>query len=143
MVPTWLFLFIVLILLAFGGFVWFAVHSGFRKKSESEVGHLDNFRKEVQSNLAATADSLRAELRHFQTQFVDQMTNHSQVLNKTNVNLNERLDRAAQVVGDVHRELGKMTNVARSIDDLQNILKAPKLRGGVGELFLSELLQQI
>lgn len=144
MISSWLFLSLNLIVLAgLGVLIWYLVTTNARKARDAENSVLDNFRREIQGNLTASSDSLRNEIRHFQTQFSEQMNNHSQVMQKTNVHLNERLDRAAQVVGDVHRELGKMTNVARSIDDLQNILKAPKLRGGFGELFLNDLLAQI
>lgn len=143
MVPAWFLILNILIIAGLGAAAWYFIRRNAQIKNQDEIAAIDNFRKEIQSNLMMTADSLRSELRHFQTQFTDQMTNHSQIVQKTNVHLNERLDRAAQVVGDVHRELGKMTNVARSIDELQNILKAPKLRGGFGELFLSDLLQQI
>jgi DNA recombination protein RmuC len=144
MTTSWLFFSVnIVLLLGVCLFVWFMIRTDARRARESESDHLESLRKEVQGSLHATSDSLRNEIRHFQTQFTEQMTNHSQVVHKTNVHLNERLDKAAQVVGDVYRELGKMTNVARSIDDLQNILKAPKLRGGFGELFLNDLLAQI
>lgn len=100
-------------------------------------------KNDIRGALEATNESFRSELRHLQNQFGEHMRHQSDVLQKTNTHLNERMDKAAQVIGDVHRELGKMTNVARSIDELQNILKAPKLRGGLGELFLGDLLQQI
>lgn len=131
------------ILAAFGVFLWFFVRPNIGKKREDEERALNEFRKEIQSNLTTTSDSLRTELHHLQERLGADMSRQTDVLQTTNTHLNERLDKAAQVIGDVHRELGKMTGVAKSIDELQNILKAPKLRGGFGELFLGDLLSQI
>ena len=65
-------------------------------------------------------------------------------------NTNSRLDNAAKAIKDVYGRLGevqestkKVTELAQSISSLEEIMKAPKLRGGMGELFLSDLLSQI
>jgi DNA recombination protein RmuC len=61
-----------------------------------------------------------------------------------------RLDKAAAVVGEVQRSLGalgqqsqRILEVGQDIAALQEILRAPKLRGTLGELFLGELLGQM
>lgn len=53
-------------------------------------------------------------------------------------------------LGEVKRDLGKMEVVtrevldkAKNISNLESLLKAPKFRGGLGELFLGDLLSQI
>jgi len=133
----------ILLISGLGVVAFYLYKQSAAKKAQEEQTSMDSFRKEIQTNLSTSSESLRVEFRHFQDQFTKQLQNQSQVLQTTNTDLNKRMDRAAQVISDVHRELGKMSNVARSIDDLQNILKAPKLRGGFGELFLNDLLQQI
>ncbi|OGW45704.1 MAG: hypothetical protein A2078_13215, partial [Nitrospirae bacterium GWC2_57_9] len=64
--------------------------------------------------------------------------------------LNTRLDNAAKVVQEVSKSLGglneatkKVFEVGKDIASLQEILRSPKLRGGLGELFLGDLLAQI
>lgn len=71
-------------------------------------------------------------------------------LQDVNKNMNTRLDNAAKVIGDVHRKLGEVHEVTKNvqaiskdISSLQEILRAPKLRGGLGELFLGDLLKQV
>jgi DNA recombination protein RmuC len=71
-------------------------------------------------------------------------------LQDVNKNVNSRLDNAARVIGDVHRKLGEVhetsqqvREVGKDIASLQEILRAPKIRGGMGELFLSDLLKQV
>jgi DNA recombination protein RmuC len=57
--------------------------------------------------------------------------------------MNSRLDNAAKVVGDLREKVGQIHEVGKAAADLVNILRAPKLRGGMGELFLGDLLSQI
>ena len=67
-----------------------------------------------------------------------------------NKTVGERLDNASKVVGALQHKLGELGEatkqvfmVGRDISSLQEILRAPKLRGGLGELFLGDLLAQI
>jgi DNA recombination protein RmuC len=71
-------------------------------------------------------------------------------LSSTQQSLGERLDNAARVVGGVQRSLGgleeanrRIYEVGKDIASLQEILRAPKLRGGLGEFLLEDLLGQI
>jgi DNA recombination protein RmuC len=80
----------------------------------------------------------------------ERLRDNADVLQKTQQSLGERLDNAARVVGQVERSLGglaeanrRIYEVARDIASLQEILRAPKLRGGLGEFFLGDLLAQI
>ena len=64
--------------------------------------------------------------------------------------VSRRLDNAARVIGDVQKNIGELSEaskqifeVGRNIATLQEILQPPKLRGGLGEQFLGELLSQI
>ena len=57
--------------------------------------------------------------------------------------MNQRLDNAAKVVGDLREKVGQIHEVGKAAAELVNILRAPKLRGGLGELFLGDLLAQI
>lgn len=63
-------------------------------------------------------------------------------LDKNSQMLNERLDNAARVIADVKKNVGEMSEIGRSMKDLQQFLKSPKLRGNIGEQVLKELLGQ-
>ena len=63
-------------------------------------------------------------------------------LDKTTEAINTRLDHAAQVIGGVHRELGSMSQIGTQLAQFQDFLKSPKLRGGLGEQGLKDLLIQ-
>ncbi len=64
--------------------------------------------------------------------------------------LGDRLDNAARVVSEVQKSLGRMEEqtknifeVGKDISRLNDILRSPKLRGSMGELFLGDLLAQV
>jgi len=64
--------------------------------------------------------------------------------------ISQRLDNAARVIGDVQKNIGELSEASRQIFEvgkniatLQEILQPPKLRGGLGEQFLGELLSQV
>ena len=63
-------------------------------------------------------------------------------LDATNKAINERLDNAARVIAGVGKEVGQMSEIGRSMKDLQDFLRSPKLRGNIGEQVLKELLGQ-
>ena len=66
----------------------------------------------------------------------------TKILQENSKQLNERLDRAASVIKDVGKEVGQMNEIGRSMKDLQDFLRSPKLRGNIGEQVLRELLGQ-
>jgi DNA recombination protein RmuC len=64
--------------------------------------------------------------------------------------IDRRLEETNRVVGEVRRGLGEVdrqvrsvTEVARDLRGLQELLRAPKLRGGMGEYLLTELLEDV
>lgn len=56
--------------------------------------------------------------------------------------VNERLDRAAQIITQTNKELGSMREIGHQMRSLQDFLKSPKLRGNIGEQVLRDLLEQ-
>ena len=57
--------------------------------------------------------------------------------------LNQRLDTAARFIADVKMNIGQMSEIGRSMKELEEYLKSPKLRGNLGEHVLKELLSQM
>ncbi|MBI4059048.1 DNA recombination protein RmuC [Candidatus Microgenomates bacterium] len=64
-------------------------------------------------------------------------------LAKNTQSLNERLDSAARVIASLQKNVGEMSEIGRSMKDLQEFLRSPKLRGNIGEQVLKELLGQM
>lgn len=63
-------------------------------------------------------------------------------IDKTTETINQRLDKAAQVVAGVGKELGMVQEMGRNMKELQDFLRSPKLRGNIGEQVLKDLLEQ-
>ena len=63
-------------------------------------------------------------------------------LQKNTQAVNDRLDNAARVISQVQRNLGEMSEIGKGIRTLQDFLQSPKLRGGLGEEVLKEMIGQ-
>lgn len=74
---------------------------------------------------------------------VDKNTETTQKqLTESSKTLSEGLDRAAAVIAGVKKDIGEMSEIGRSMKELQDFLRSPKLRGNIGEQVLRELLGQ-
>lgn len=80
----------------------------------------------------------------------ERLRDNSQSLQSASLELSSKLESAAKAVSDVHEHLGKLEEshqriyeVGKDISSLQDLLRAPKIRGGIGEFFLHDLLKQI
>ena len=74
----------------------------------------------------------------------------TRTLEASRESVDRRLESTVGVIQQVQRSLGEVnasvrgvTELTRDIRALQDILRAPKLRGGLGEFFLGDLLGQI
>lgn len=75
---------------------------------------------------------------------VDANSTHMiRTLQENSKQLNDRLDKAAMAMRDVGVEVGQMSEIGRSMKELQDFLKSPKLRGNIGEQVLKDLITQI
>jgi len=74
---------------------------------------------------------------------IEWLKTQQEVSQQTSRIINERLDRAAQVIADVQKSLGEMSEIGRGMKDLQEFLRSPKIRGNIGEQVLKELLGQM
>lgn len=76
-------------------------------------------------------------------QLINQNLNSfSERIDRTNQAINERLDNAARVISAVNKELGVMSQIGSQLSNFQEFLKSPKLRGGIGEQGLKDMLAQ-
>ncbi len=111
---------------------------------------IDALRTEIGRSLEASSQNLNQHLTDVITTVNQRLHQNAELMQQTQRALGERLDSTAQVVGAVHRSLGgleeanrKIYEIGKDIASLQQILRAPKLRGGLGELLLEDLLAQI
>lgn len=93
---------------------------------------------------------MQEQLGQMGAQLNHQLKSVNDQLSATSGQIGNRLDHATRIVGEVKENLGALSkateqvfSVGKDIASLQQILSAPKLRGNLGELFLSELLSQV
>ena len=111
---------------------------------------IDQLRVQLSQALDNNAQLVQQQLGQVLGNVNERLKENGEILERTQQSLGERLDNAARVVGNVQRSLGgleeanrKIYEVGKDIASLQEILRAPKLRGGLGEFFLEDLLAQI
>lgn len=92
--------------------------------------------KSMQQSVDATQKTMYETLRSNSTHLLS-------TLQENTKQLNQRLDRTSQAMQDVNKEVGKMSEIGRSMQELQEFLKSPKLRGNIGEHVLNDLIAQI
>ena len=111
---------------------------------------LDALRGQIGQGLSGQSQAVGTQLSQLTTQLNDRLRESLEMVQRSQASVGERLDNTARVVGDVQRGLGelreattKVFEVGKSVSQLHDILRAPKLRGGLGEFFLADLLGQV
>ena len=87
--------------------------------------------------------SLLEWLKTMQSSIDSSSVHMVKTLQENSKQLNDRLDKAANVIKDVGHEVGQMSEIGRSMKELQDFLKSPKLRGNIGEQVLKDLISQM
>lgn len=57
--------------------------------------------------------------------------------------IHDRLLQATAVIGELKKEAGEFSETSRTMKELQDYLKSPKLRGNIGEMVLKDLVSQM
>ena len=111
---------------------------------------LDALRAQLGQALVGQGQLVSQELAQLTGQMNDRLRESAEVVQRVQTAMGERLDNTARVVGEVQRGLGelheattKVYEVGRDVAELHDILRAPKLRGGLGEFLLADLLGQV
>lgn len=129
---------IILLIIIISGFLILIliVRKELKKISEKkEDSTLMEWLKSMQLSIENTNKTLNEAMR-------GSTSDVAKLLQSNTKQLNERLDTAARVIGDLKKNLGEMSEVGRGIKSLQEFLQSPKLRGNIGEQVLQDMIGQ-
>lgn len=104
----------------------------------------------VKDELTTLQRGVTTELKGVTQEVTRQLQDGMQLIQSAQTTMGERLDHAAKVVGEVQGSLGslreatqRVLDVGRDIQGLEQVLKSPKVRGGLGETMLERLLDEM
>ncbi len=117
------FLFVCLVSICIFLFLLYQKISSNRNDSQS-LEIMGKWMEQMQGRLDRNADVLERGMR------------------ATNETLGTRLDKTSEMLSVVGQRVGEMSEIGRSMRDLGDLLKSPKLRGNIGEYVLKDLLAQ-
>lgn len=111
---------------------------------KKELGKLGE--KKEDTTMTEWLKSMQASIEHTNKTLNEAMrgstSDVAKLLQTNTKQLNERLDTAARVIGDLKKNLGEMSEVGKGIRSLQEFLQSPKLRGNIGEQVLTDMIGQ-
>ncbi len=106
--------------------------------------------EQLERQLTNTTQTVLQQLNAMGKHVNDRLRESTQVQQQSQQSMGERLETAARAYTNVTNKLAqleesnkKIFDVGKDISSLQEILRSPKLRGAIGELFLGNLLAQI
>jgi DNA recombination protein RmuC len=112
-----------------------------------EVGTLTT---QVKDELNALQRGVATELKGVAGEVTRQLQEGMRLIQSGQSTMGERLDHATRIVGDVQGSLGtlreatqRVVDIGRDIQGLEQVLKSPKVRGGLGETLLEQVLAQM
>ena len=138
MVDVFLLQIIVVVLVIAIGVILF-----FRRSGQSNSTEMLEYLKQTMQSVHETSRRYDELTNMVSKQLSDQSTSFFSTLQKNSSDMNQRLDKAAQVIGAVQKNIGELSEIGRSIKDLQDYLRSPKLRGNIGEHVLVEARRQL
>ena len=104
---------------------------------------LSNVQSNSDNTLIEWLKSMQSSINNTNKNMTDTTSNVVKTLQENSRQLNDRLDKAAIAIRDVNKGIGEMSEIGRSMKDLQEFLKSPKLRGNIGEEVLKDLISQM
>jgi len=129
---------ILIIVPSFALFVWLMIFL-VKRFFKSSTGDLSNLSEKMLTQLNEVTNQVNSRLRE-----------NSEMTHRQGQDLNVRLDGNQKAIREVTNKLSvleesskRIFEVGKDISSLQDILKAPKLRGGLGEYLLGDILEQI
>lgn len=129
--------FVSILVFAAAAFLFFALRAS-RKSAEEKI---DRANAELRSDLSGLKEAFQNQINQINMQVTRQIETQARFLQESQ-GYQKTVNNMENKLGQLQEATQRMVEIGRDISSLQTILQAPKLRGGIGELFLGELLRQ-
>ena len=129
----WPIIVLIVLVLGLAALVLYSIRSTSRRVEEL---------KQFQENSQAMG-LMQQQIGQLSERLDRQLQSVAQQLQTTTGHIGERIAAVKEDVGKVSEATRQVFEAAKDISQLEKLLKAPKFRGGLGELFLGDLLAQI
>jgi len=124
-------LIVVLSLILAGGIAFYLLKG--RQRPDNQLvlmqQQLDAIRNQLRETLEGNTKILNQQLVDFSNQLQTQLHRQTGTINETRKAMDERLDNAARVIGEVQKSMGHVQEALAPVGEIRDILKAPKMRG--------------
>lgn len=107
-------------------------------------------RKKLEDEFEKTTQRMFSQLNEITNQVNERLEKNVEVMQRQTEDVGKRLDRTKKAVSSVTEKLSKVEEgqkqvheIAKDISSLQELLRAPKMRGGVGEYLLKDVITQV
>ena len=111
-----------------------------RQNAKSETPETE---KMFRDELTQLKDSLQQQVLNLSQTMNQQMESQARFIQNQQQGYQQSFGHVENRLGQLQEATKRMVDIGKDISSLQSILKAPKMRGGLGELLLEDLLRQI
>ena len=74
--------------------------------------------------------------------FKEDQRHASRSSQETSKEIGQRLDKAAGVIAELNKEVGRIQKMGQSIEEMREVFRSPKLRGNIGESLMKDILSE-
>lgn len=117
--------------------------SGRKNSGPSIEESISRVMLEFQREMGTLKSAMDSHVLDLSKQMNDQLEKNTHFLSQTHQGYREAVGQVQHRLGELQQATQAMLTIGKDMASLQDILRAPKLRGGLGEFFLAELLRQI
>ncbi len=130
------------------------VPSGAARGTESSLQllqqQMEGLRGQLQDSIRGMSAEVNTRLNQLNDSVAQRLAENVAAVQSSGRQVGDGVNRALNAVGEVRQQLGKLEeasvrifDVGKDIAALQDLLRAPQFRGGLGEYLLEELLAQM
>ncbi len=138
---TWLGFLALALLIVILGFLWRLVRSPLPLEMQQRLEKKEQQRMDLLKE--EWAKRLGEEIARIWQQVQGQVQTTEKSVSQKLQQANDTFARVTQELGRLQEATKTVEEVGRNVSSLQDLLRAPKIRGGLGEFFLADLLAQI